>query len=314
MKAKHILLTLLCMTIVNTAEAQLLKKLKKKAENAVERTVLKKTDEIVTETTEKTIDDVTDGNEKKPDATTDVKPDANPDANNGSPTQGHQNTKAANANNNAAFNSNKDDSDQLPDRYDFNWELKTIMTSGKDQTAKFNYLINDHTKDYFGIEMSSEELKGQGKMYMVMDNVHKKNVMFMDMNGQKMAQIHKMAEIKDSKNKSKMSFKEIGTKEILGFTCYGIEVEDQTYKGQLYFTLDSPVTFSALFAMANNKNAPKGFDPALLQVLQEDALLLEMTMNHKTKSKETYKMIAKSLEKKNMELSKKDYQIMKMGF
>jgi hypothetical protein len=47
MKTKHILLTLLCMTIVNTAEAQLLKKLKKKAENAVERTVLKKKDEIV---------------------------------------------------------------------------------------------------------------------------------------------------------------------------------------------------------------------------------------------------------------------------
>jgi hypothetical protein len=66
--------------------------------------------------------------------------------------------------------------------------------------------------------------------------------------------------------------------------------------------------------MANNKSAPKGFDPALLQVLQEDALLLEMTMNHKTKNKENYKMTAKSLEKKNTELSKKDYQIMKMGF
>ncbi|MGM5471001.1 DUF4412 domain-containing protein [Flavobacteriaceae bacterium LMO-SS05] len=302
MKAKHIFLTILCMTIVNTAEAQFLKKLKKKAEQAAERTVLKKTDEIVTGTTEKTIDGVTDGAEKKPDSIND------------SPTQGHQNTNAEIANNNAAFKSNKDDAAQLPERYDFNWELKTLMTSGKDQTAEFNYLINDHTKDYFGLEMSSEELKGQGKMYMVMDNINKTNIMFMEMNGQKMAQIHKMAEIKDSKNKSNMSFKEIGTKEILGFTCYGIEVEDQNYKGQLYFTLDAPVTFSALFAMANNKSAPKGFDPALLQVLQEDALLLEMTMSHKTKSKENYKMTAISLEKKNKELSKKDFQIIKMGF
>ncbi len=314
MKTKHIFLTILCLSIVNTAEAQFLKKLKKKAENAVERTVLKKTDEIVTEKTENTIDDVADGKEKKPDATPDTTPDANPDSNNDSPTQGHQNTNAEIANNNAAFKSNKNDDAQLPERYDFNWELKTVMTSGKDQTAEFNYLINDHTKDYFGLEMSSEELKGQGKMVMVMDNVHKKNVMFMDMNGQKMAQIHKMAEIKDSKNKSKMSFKEIGTKEILGFTCYGIEVEDQNYKGQLYFTLDAPVTFSALFAMANNKSAPKGFDPALLQVLQEDALMLEMHMTNKKKNKESYTMTSVSLEKKYTQLSKKDYQFMKMGF
>jgi hypothetical protein len=207
-----------------------------------------------------------------------------------------------------------DDTANLPDHYEFNWELKTVISSGKDDMGEINYLINSNTKDYFGMEMSSEELKGQGEMVMVMDNIRKKNVMFMEMNRQKMGQIHKMAEIKESKNKSTMGFKEIGTKEILGYTCYGIEVEDQTYIGQLYFTLDAPVNFSALFAMANNKNGPKGFDPALLQVLQEDALLLEMNMTNKKKSKESYTMTSVSLEKKYTQLSKKDYQFMKMGF
>jgi hypothetical protein len=294
MKVKYILLTILCLGMVNTAEAQLLKKLKKKAEQAVERTVLKKTDEIVAEKTEKTIDNVTSGNNKNPDST------------NSSANQNHQN--------NAAFNSKAIDPAKLPEQYQFNWELKTEIISGKDQAAEFNYLINDNTTDYFGLEMSSEELKGQGTMYMVMDNLQKTNIMFMDMNGQKMGQIHKMPELKEGKNKSNMSFKEIGTKEILGFTCYGIEVEDQSYIGQLYFTLDAPINFSAIFAMANNKNAPKGFDPALLQVLQEDALLLEMNMTNKKKSKESYTMTSISLEKKNTELHKKDYQFMKMGF
>jgi hypothetical protein len=295
---------------VTTAEAQFLKKLKKKAENAVERTVLKKTDEIVTEKTENTIDDVADGKEKKPDSTNST---TNQNHHNNA-TDNANNNAIDNANNNAAFKSKGNDTDELPDHYEFNWELKTKITSGKDDMGEINYLINSNTKDYFGMEMSGEELKGQGKMVMVMDNIIKKNVMFMDMNRQKMGQIHKMAEIKEGKNKSDMAFKEIGTKEILGYTCYGIEVEDQNYIGQLYFTLDAPVNFSAIFAMANNKNGPKGFDPALLQVLQEDALMLEMHMTNKKKSKESYTMTSISLEKKYTDLSKKDYQFMKMGF
>ncbi|MFC4721382.1 DUF4412 domain-containing protein [Geojedonia litorea] len=299
MKAKYFLLAILCISVSTSAEAQILKKLKKKAEQAAERTILKKTDEIVTEKTEQTIDGVANGNEKKPDSTTTT-----------SNTQKNTATPA----NNAAMNPKNHEATQILDQYEFNWELKTVMTSGKDQTAEFNYLINSNTTDYSGLEMSSEELKGQGTMYMVMDNLQKTNIMFMDMNGQKMAQVHKMPELKEGKNKSNVSFKEIGTKEILGFTCYGIEVEDQQYKGQLYFTLDAPVNFSAFFAMANNKSAPKGFDPALLQVLKEDALLMEMTMQHKQKSKENYAMRAISLEQKKKELSKKDYQLMKMGF
>ena len=290
MKAKYILLLIFCLVISQSGEAQILKKIKKKVEQATERKILKKTD--------KTIDAVENGSNKKPDSTK---------------TTSNQN-KISSTPNNAAINAKDQSTAQLRDQYEFNWELKTQLTSAENQTVEFNYLINDKTTDYFGLEMSNEELKGQGKMYMVMDNKQKKNIMFMEMNGQKMGQIHKMPEVKPAKNKSDMSFKEIGTKEILGFTCYGIEVEDQSYKGQLYFTLDAPVSFSALFAMANNEKAPKGFDPALLQVLKEDALLMEMNMTHKSKSKENFSMHVLSLEQKKMNLSKKDYQFMNMGF
>ncbi|WP_010228554.1 DUF4412 domain-containing protein [Gillisia marina] len=297
MKAKYILFFIFCLSIGQIGEAQILKKIKKKAEHAAERTILKRTDETVTKKTDKTIDGVASGSDKKSDSTS----------------LANQQKKSSIPQNNATMNSKGQDAGQLPDQYEFNWEVKTILTSNKNQTAEFNYLINDNITDYFGLEMSSEELKGQGKMYMVMDHKLKKNIMFMDMNGQKMGQIYKMQEFKENKNKADISFKEIGTKEILGYTCYGIEVEDPTYKGQIYFTLDAPISFSALFAMANNKSAPKGFDPALLQVLKKDALMMEMTMTNKSKSKDNFNMRVVSIEQKKMNLSKNDYQFMKMG-
>ncbi|RYH72580.1 hypothetical protein EVU94_12835 [Flavobacteriaceae bacterium 144Ye] len=65
MKTKLILLTFTFLLCGITAEAQLLKKLKKRAEQAAERTILKKTDEVVTKKTEKTIDDVTNGKDSE---------------------------------------------------------------------------------------------------------------------------------------------------------------------------------------------------------------------------------------------------------
>jgi uncharacterized repeat protein (TIGR01451 family) len=57
----------------STAEAQFLKKLKQKAEEAAERTILRKTDEVVTEKTEKTIDDATTPKDKSDEKTEDTK-------------------------------------------------------------------------------------------------------------------------------------------------------------------------------------------------------------------------------------------------
>jgi len=58
MKPKYLILFLACLTISFSTEAQILKKLKKKAEAAAERTLLNKTDEIVSKKTEQAIDSV----------------------------------------------------------------------------------------------------------------------------------------------------------------------------------------------------------------------------------------------------------------
>ncbi|MBR9915522.1 MAG: hypothetical protein GYB32_11965 [Algicola sp.] len=78
MKLRHIILLLGCFVVTPTTQAQFLKKLKKKAEQAVERTVLNKTDEKISKKTGKTIDDVTDGKDKdKKDKVTDKTGDTN---------------------------------------------------------------------------------------------------------------------------------------------------------------------------------------------------------------------------------------------
>ena len=180
------------------------------------------------------------------------------------------------------------DASKLPDAYIFDWEFKTEIKTAKKESMEMNYLINSNSKDYFGMEMSSKELKGQGTMSIVMDAKQKTMAMFMAMSGQKMVQLSKIPESKSNKNEPKYSYKEIGTKTILGYECYGMEIEDADYIANIYFTLDAPVNFSAFFAFSNNKNSPKGFDPALLQVLEEDALLMEMTATHKKKSKQSF--------------------------
>lgn len=210
--------------------------------------------------------------------------------------------------------SKKLDASNIPAVYSFDWVFKTELKTEKEDPMEMNYLINSKSNEYFGMEMSSKELKEMGKMRMVMDAKERILTMFMAMNGQKMAQLSKIPEEKANENKPKHSFKEIGTKTILGFTCYGIEVENGDYVSQIYFTLDAPINFSAYSAFSNNKNGPKGFDPALLKVLEEDALLMEMTATHKKKSKHNFTMTALSLEEETTELKKADYQFINMGF
>ncbi len=211
----------------------------------------------------------------------------------------------------AMMGKGKKNASKLPDIYTFQWEFKTIMKTSKNEEMNMDYLINPDS-DYFGMQISSEEYKQMDFMCIVMDPKIEKIITFMNSRGQKMAmQSSPQKEATKKEKDPKMSFKEIGTKEILGYQCYGIEVENADYKGTMYFTLDAPVSFSALFAYSN-KNTPKGFDPALMQVLEEDALLMEMNFEHKKKKKQSFTMTAVSLKQKETNIKTEDYSL--MGF
>jgi Domain of unknown function (DUF4412) len=198
---------------------------------------------------------------------------------------------------------------KLPDAYQFQWKFKTIIKTSNSQEMNMDYLINPDTT-YFGMQMSGKEYQQMDFMCIVVDPKIETSTTFMNSKGQKMAMLGKLPKEGTKKEKEqKMSFKEIGTKEILGYECDGIEVENADYIGTMYFTLDAPVSFSALFAFSK-KSTPKGFDPALLEVLEEDALLMEMNFENKKKKKESFTMTAVSLEQEETTIKTSDYQVM----
>ncbi|RKE95038.1 DUF4412 domain-containing protein [Ichthyenterobacterium magnum] len=212
----------------------------------------------------------------------------------------------------AMMGSKKLDASKLPNTYEFSWEFKTEIKSAKNETMEMNYLIGED-KDYIGMEMSGKDFKQMGEMRIVMDLKSKIMIMFMNAQDQNMAQITKLPKEKHNMAEDYgYGYKEIGTKDILGFECYGIELENANYIGTMYFTLDAPVNFSAFMAFANNKNGPKGFDPALLKVLKEEALLMEMNFKHKKKKKQSFTMHAISLNKKKTTINTKEYS--NLGF
>lgn len=321
MKTRYVLLVLFTFGLAFNAEAQFLKKLKKRAEEAAADAVMRKVEEKATRSTENTMDTILNADKKLKrknrgndsddeleeeevyvDESTSGSGDM--DSNTISNTPGMNPIMGG-----GAGKSN------LPSSYDFDWEYQTEIVTGEDQKIEMNYLINTTTTDYFGMEMSTEESKGQGDMRMVMDSKNKKTIMLMEGNGQKMAQVMKMpnANGKTKGNADNYKFTEIGSKTILGYECFGMQVEDTKYIATMYYTLDAPVTFSALFGMANMKNAPKGFDPALIQVLAEESLLMEMTATNKKKTKESFTMTAKSLNPKPTSLQMSEYQVMGLG-
>ena len=310
MKTKYILFLLTCFAISFNAEAQFLKKLKKKAQQAAERTILKKTDEVVTKKTEKAIDGAT--SEKK-DSSKTVMGDGVGRGASGSTLNGGPGDQTKR---NAINETGNLKGSMLPNSYAFDWEYKTEIVIGKKEKINIDYLINSNTKDYFGMSLKTEETQ-QYDMLMLMDNKLRVSTMLMDVQGQKMAQMTKMPEVKNkgTKTSKKVDIEEIGTKTILGYKCYGIKASSTEYVVTLYYTLDAEISFSSLFNMTNSKSAPKGFDPALLEVLNEEGLLMEMTAKSENDDNESFYMNAKSLDRKRKSINMKEYKenIMPLG-
>ncbi len=304
MKSKLIYLILCCFCFSHTADANFLKKLKKQAQDAVERGILKKTDEVVSEETEKVLDSDSSENEEE---TEPVR--ANVNAPLGQPA----NSAMSGMN---PFGSGKAP-DHLPDTYAFDWEFKTkikIEAKKKKDNAEveMNYFINEVT-DYYAVEYESEEFKASGgKATMVFDFKSEAIVILSEYNGQRMAMLTAIKDpsTKEVKEKDRnYTYKEVGTKKILGYECYGMQIENKESLITMYFTLDAPVNFSAFFAFSS-KAAPKGFsDPQLFDILKEEALLMEMEMVDK-KGNQNMQMTAISLEKNQNSFNKADYQFM----
>ena len=267
------LITCICFLILGSgANAQFWKKIKERAKEAAEETVLQKTAEKAASETDKAMEKVF----------------------------------------NLDFGKMQTNADPaiLPASYNFGWKY-TLEMKHKKGTLKMHYYLSEDQL-YFGSRPEMEGGKAMGDMLMIMDPALSITAILMERNGRKFGQLISLPEslideaAEATEDMTDYTFKEIGTKDILGYECQGFEIENEEYKMQMYVALDAPVSFNNM-AQGNNKTLPKGFDPKWLKKA-ENGLMMEMQFVHKKKSKLNSSMTCIGLEESPLEVFPSEYE------
>lgn len=274
MKAKKIVVVLAFLFIGTGAQAQFWKKLKKRAEQAAEETVMRKAEEKAAQETEKAFDKVYDMDFGK---------------------------------------QSKVDPAILRNTYEYNWKY-TMQMQHKKGVMNMNYFLREGGTDFgssFEMDQGTELMNG---MFIIMDETAGVTAILMERNGKKFGQVLKsptddiidMAEEQNQIND--YEFKEIGTKEILGYECQGFQMENEDVTMTLYLAMNTPVSFNQLAAGQNAKRLPKGFDPKWLDKIGDNSLMMEMDVVNKKKPKHSAKMVCVSLEEESKYIDMSEYE------
>lgn len=202
---------------------------------------------------------------------------------------------------------NQIDPSELPSSYtfDYRYTLKMVHKKGD---IKISYYLKKGA-DYFGSLTELDNVKAMEGMLMVHDNSLNAMTIFMERAGRKTAQVvANPDEMRTEENDmSDFTMKKLPSKEILGHTCEGYEMENDDFKITSYVLTDSPVSFKADEAMQNQQNMPKGFDPEWLKKA-ENSLMMEMHFTHKKKKKFSGSMVCVALEKESKTIYVSEYE------
>jgi len=311
MKTRTLLLLILCVGLINaSAEAQFLKKLKKTAENAVERTVLNKTDQGVSQKTGEVIDETVSGGGNNDSNNQGAKSDGSQSSNDqGStsetPTQEEQDAKA-----NKMMNMFGGGLDGVPDSYEFSYIVTYEITSDKDE-INFEYYLEPNAP-YFGNKTQDP----RANSIIVYDLKKNFMVTFMDDGKQKMAMKMKMPNMKKIQQKygdklfpeeqdNETQIIPIEGKTILGYNCSGYKIINKDGEGKVWFTNDAPVSLNGVFA--NFKKKPET-GPYANMPFNEKTLIMEMEFQSSKKKKDNMIMKCVGLDEKAISIQKKDYK------
>lgn len=189
---------------------------------------------------------------------------------------------------------------KVPQTYNFNWEYKLNIET-KDGAMDMTYLLSKD-QPYFGMRIP----KANG-MHMVLDSQNKLSVMYFssgDNNFITATEIKDLEDYEAEENPYEGSeLKKIDSKVIMGYSCQGYETENEEHKLKFYVTRDAPISFANMY---NDKksNIPDGWNA---DWFDDDALMMEMEMIDKSKSKNNMTMRCTGLEKKSFSLNKDDY-------
>jgi len=282
MKTKHILAIFLFLSISYSAEAQFFKKLKKKAQQAAERTILKKTDEVVSKKTEQAIDSATTSNPSK--------------------TNKNNNEGSAPLNISKMFGGGLD---VVPDTYKFSYVCTMKVTTNKDET-EMKYLLEPNEK-YFGNKMEDGQQNNitvidmnNKLMVLFSDNGEQKTAMNLPMNNKTMSKYLKKAEQKANTFKSDAKVTSIPGKTILGYYCKGYKITSNEGVTKIWLTDKTPVGF--LGSMSNMSNVPDGILP-----IGKNTMFMEMDHTSNNGKKNAFNMVCTAIDQQNLNINKSEY-------
>lgn len=306
MKTKHILAIFLFLSISYSAEAQFFKKLKKKAQQAAERTILKKTDEVVSKKTEQAIDSATTSKNKNT---------RNESVKNTETQKGSGLLNMIMSGRNMEQNPNTstnpmemmgppipappDNNVKLPDSYKFSYQV-TMQVTSNNNTVKIDYLLQPNETYY-----AKKQTKNGFTEHIVYDNERSMQVYYAEIQGKKRQARKKMdiltkarlvGAFKDAPDKQ---VKPLGNKKLLGFNCKGYEITTQEGITRFWVTNEAPATiYGAMFkSKAEIPNSP----------FTKNSMIMEVDFTSKNTAIKSYQMVCTQLQPKTMAFNQKNY-------
>ena len=197
----------------------------------------------------------------------------------------------------------------LPASYSYEWRY-TLRVSHKQGDMDMHYHLREDGTDFASrFEMQQQTL--MGGMLMVMDQQRGVMAMLMhtgnEKSGQVMASDDTPVDLSESESQlGDYEFREIGTKEILGYTCQGYEMENEDYTMTMYVAFDTPVSLNKATNM-DMQRMPKGFDPKWMDKVGKDNLMMEMRVDHKHKKKFNATITCVALEREPLTIDISEY-------
>lgn len=269
-KVQWIFSLLLGLFFLNTAQAQILEKMKKAMEaQAANKTAAKSTDGETAKTTDNGL-----GSESMASA--------------------------------LGYGKNKVDASVVPNSYPFSWKYKMEIQSEKGKAMVAEYFLEPNA-EYIGFNMGQSNdmfmiMDYKNKLTITCFNQGKEKMA----SASKTPDYSEMA--KKETGNSKFNYKALPNKTFLGFNCKGMEATNEEYNMVFYYTNDAGVSFGDVFKSQQNQKMPNAFKDYFKP--GDKPLMLFMTMKDLKNKGTTTTMKCIALEKKSYVFNKSDYKFM----
>jgi len=199
--------------------------------------------------------------------------------------------------------------EKVPDNYAFSYVLTYQMTTKKEQIP-FQYYLEPEAP-YFANMMQDSKTKS----LVVYDLDENFMVTFMDDGKQKMAMKMVLPNMKKTQKKygdklfpdkgsDEVQIVPIESKKIQGYKCLGFKVTTKEGEGKVWITNDAPVSLNGVYS--NFKTLPKTGPYANLPI-NKTSLIMEMEFQSSKKKSDYMHMLCTELKQESFEIKKKDY-------